>query len=118
MHAAPGGDPNQVWSDITSRYLHVVPHPELSWWAMRGQLVDLPGYMMNYAVGAIIIADVRARAKAERGPFADDPGWYAWMSERLYRYGLERPSREVLEGFLGRPISPGALLRDMGRMKR
>ena len=44
-------DPNAVWTDITSRYLHVIPHPELAWWAVRVQLVDKPGYMVNYGLG-------------------------------------------------------------------
>ncbi|MGP0086207.1 MAG: hypothetical protein ACLP0B_21700, partial [Steroidobacteraceae bacterium] len=41
----PSADPNAVWTDITTRYLNIVPHPELSWWAMRVQLVRWPGYM-------------------------------------------------------------------------
>ncbi len=117
MHRAPASDPNQVWSAITHDYLHVVPHPELSWWAMRGQLVDSPGYMMNYALGAIVVADLRARCRELRGPFANpDPGMYDWLGERLYRFGLERTSRAVVEDFLGRPVSPAALLADLGRM--
>ena len=43
MHRDPGADPNTVWGDITSHYLHITPHPELSWWAMRGQLIDAAG---------------------------------------------------------------------------
>jgi hypothetical protein len=118
MHRASESDPNQVWTDITREYLHVAPHPELSWWAMRGQLVDAPGYMMNYALGAIIVADLRARCRSLRGPFErPDPGYYAWLSERLYRFGLEKASREVIESFLGRPASPDALIADMGRAR-
>jgi oligoendopeptidase F len=117
MHRDPLADPNAVWSAITHDYLHVVPHPELSWWAMRGQLVDSPGYMMNYALGAIVVADLRARCRELRGPFsAPDAGTYAWLSERLYRFGLERTSRAVVEDFLGRPVSPAALLEDLRRM--
>jgi hypothetical protein len=75
MHRDPSADPNRVWSDLTSRYLHIVPHPELSWWGMRGQLVDAPGYMSNYAIGAVIIADIRERIQEARGDFArGDPG--------------------------------------------
>ena len=57
--------PTRIGSGPSSRasYLHVRPHPELSWWALRGQLVDSPGYMMNYALGAIITADLRARCQ-------------------------------------------------------
>ncbi|HET7600916.1 MAG TPA: hypothetical protein VFK09_11515, partial [Gemmatimonadales bacterium] len=115
----PGADPNRVWSDITRDYLRIRPHPRLSWWAMRGQLVDAPGYMMNYAVGAILIAAIRARTMELHGPFvAGDSTWYGWVAPRLYRFGLERPSREVIEEFLGGPITPAAILADMRRMRR
>ena len=77
------------------------PHPELSWWAMRGQLVDAPGYMMNYAAGAMLIAAIWARTRELHGPFtAGDSTWYAWVAPRLFRFGLERPSLEVIENFL------------------
>jgi hypothetical protein len=119
MLREPAADPNQVWTRLTSRYLRIRPHPELSWWAMRGQLVDSPGYMMNYAVGAILIAALRARAVERHGPWLlGDPSWYPWVSQTLFRYGLERPTREVVEAFLGGPVTPAALLADMGRMKR
>ena len=117
MHADPSSDPNGVWAAITSSYLHIVPHPEWAWWAMRGQLVDLPGYMMNYALGAIITADLRARVLADRGAFwKGDKKMYGWLSGRLYKWGLERPTREVLGDFLGRSITTDAILRDMGRL--
>ncbi len=119
MQRDPGADPNAVWTTLTRDYLRLRPHPELSWWAMRGQLVDSPGYMMNYAAGAILIAALRARTVELHGPFADgDATWYAWVADRLFRHGLERPSREVIEEFLGGPVSPAALLADMGRMAR
>ena len=82
-----------------------------SWWTA-------PGYMMNYAVGAILIADLRARTRASRAvPASGDATWYGWVAPRLYRFGLERPTRQVIEEFLGRPVSPAALLADMRRMK-
>jgi hypothetical protein len=119
MLREPSADPNAVWTGLTSRYLRIRPHPELSWWAMRGQLVDSPGYMMNYAVGAILIAALRARTVERHGPWLlGDPGWYPWVSRMLFRYGLERSTREVVEEFLGGPATPAALLADMGRMKR
>jgi hypothetical protein len=119
MQRDPAADPNAVWTDITRRYLKIRPHPELSWWAMRGQLVDSPGYMMNYAVGAILVAAIRERTRELHGPFAaGDPTWYAWVAPRLYRFGLERPSRAVIEQFLGGPITPRAILADIGRMRR
>ncbi|HEX6107303.1 MAG TPA: hypothetical protein VFZ26_17075 [Gemmatimonadales bacterium] len=115
----PTADPNQLWTRLTRDYLRIRPHPELSWWAMRGQLVDSPGYMMNYAAGAILIAAIRARTRELHGPFATgDPSWYGWVAPRLFRFGLERPTREVIEEFLGGPVSPAALLDDMRRMRR
>ncbi len=116
-HQNPDTSPNRIWTDITSRYLRIRPHPEWSWWAMRGQLVNSPGYMMNYAFGAILIADIRSRLVARRGAFTTgDPGWYPWVSQRLYRFGLERPSRSVVQDFLGRPVAVGALLGDLARL--
>ncbi len=114
----PAADPNQVWTRLTSDYLRIRPHPELSWWAMRGQLVDSPGYMMNYAVCAILIAAGRARTVEAHGAFVTgDSSWYAWASQKLFRFGLERPASEVMEEFLGGPAMPAALLADMRRMK-
>ena len=75
---------------------------------MRGQLVDAPGYMMNYAAGAILIAAIRERTRAGAtvsSPRRSRPGT-AWVAPRLYRFGLERPTREVVEEFLGGPVSP------------
>ena len=116
VHRSPEQSPNQVWTDLTREYLRIRPHPDWSWWALRGQLVGNPGYMMNYAFGAILIEDIRARLTAERGRFTEgDPGWYAYASERLYRFGRERPARLVVEEFLARPVSPGALLSDLSR---
>ena len=118
MHAQPESDPNAVWTSITQQYLRIRPHPELAWWARRGQLIDLPGYMSNYAIGAIIIADIRARLIAQHGDFAaGDSTWYGWTAPRLYRFGLERSSRQVIEEFLGRPLSPNALLADLDRLR-
>jgi hypothetical protein len=119
LQREPAADPNQVWAAITSDYLRIRPHPELSWWAMRGQLVDEPGYMMNYAAGAILIAAIRSRTRELHGPsVAGDSTWYAWVAPRLYRFGLERPSSEVIADFLGGPVTPAAILLDMRRMAR
>jgi hypothetical protein len=111
-------DPNLLWTSLTRDYLHIRPHPELSWWAMRGQLIDAPGYMMNYAAGAILIAAIRDRTRKLHGPFTQgDLNWYRWIALRLYRFGLERPTRKVIEEFLGGPVSPAAILQDMARMR-
>ena len=116
MHRAPEGDPNEVWGEICERYFRINPHPDVAWWAVRGQLIDSPGYMMNYAAGAIMNADLRARSLELYGLYSEgDPGWYDRISEALYRFGLEKTSKEVIEAFLGRPVSPQALLDDMSR---
>jgi len=117
LQREPRANPNEVWSAITYEYLRIRPHPELSWWAMRGQLLNAPGYMLNYAAGAVLIAAIRERIHAEHGPFlAGDRSWYGWVAPRLYRFGLERSSRDVIEQFLNGPIGPEAILRDMARL--
>lgn len=111
MQREPTLDPNAVWTALTSRYLRVVPHPEWSWWAMRGQLIDVPGYLVNYALGAFISADLRGQIVRLHGPFTlGDSTWYGFVREHIYRFGLERSSRRVMVDFLGRPVSPEALL--------
>jgi hypothetical protein len=116
MHRRPERDPNEVWGEISQRYFRINRHPNLAWWAVRGQLIDSPGYMMNYAAGAIMNADLRVRARELYGTYTEgDPGWYGRIGESLYRFGLEKTSQEVIETFLGRPVSPQALLDDMSR---
>ena len=116
VHRAPERSPNEIWTEITRDYLRIRPHPEWSWWAMRGQLVEAPGYMLNYAFGAILIADLRARLAAIHGPFTTgDPGWYQWVGPRLYRFGLAVPAREVITRFMGRAVNTDAILADMAR---
>ena len=113
----PTDDPNAVWTDITSRYLHIAPHPELAWWAVRVQLVDAPGYMVNYGLGAVITADIRRRIRESSGPFVTgNPKWYAWISEHLLRQGMEKETSIELKEFLGRPVSPEALLQDLQKI--
>jgi hypothetical protein len=113
----PGADPNQVWTALTRDYLRILPHPEVSWWAMRGQLVDAPGYMMNYAAGAMLIAAIREHTRKVHGSFsAGDNTWYGWIAPRLFRFGVEKPSREVIEEFLEGPVTPAAILADMRRI--
>ena len=117
MLHAPDADPNEVWSDITNRYLHIRKHPEFSWWAVRGQLVDAPGYMVNYGLGAVLTADLRARISSQIGPFvAGNPHWYPWLTENLLRFGSEQETSALLLQFLGRPVSPDALLHELSRI--
>jgi hypothetical protein len=99
----------------------IVAHPEWSWWAVRGQLVESPGYMANYALSAIVAAALRARIGVVRGDWlrdGGDPGWYGFVSSELLRFGAERPAGEVLAGFLGRPLTVEPLLDDLGAARR
>jgi hypothetical protein len=118
MFRAPSTDPNALWTEITSRYLHIVPHPELSWWAVRVQLADIPGYMVNYGLGAVLTAEMRQRISKALGAFdTGDSRWYGWLSEQLLRYGSERDTHTLMQNFLGRPVSPQALLEQIHRLK-
>jgi len=118
MFRAPLTDPNALWTEITNRYLHIVPHPELSWWAVRVQLADLPGYMVNYGLGAVLTAEMRQHILGALGAFdTGNPLWYGWVSEHLLRYGSERDTRTLMQDFLGRPASPQALLEQIHRLQ-
>ncbi len=118
VHRDGAASPNRIWSDITARYLRIKPHPELSWWAMRGQLVENPGYLLNYAFGAIIAADLRAALKARYGAFTvGRSDWYGQVSADAYRFGQTRTAREVTESILGRGPRPAALLEDLARIR-
>jgi hypothetical protein len=113
-HRDPASDVSAMWAEITSRYLGIAAHPELPWWAMRSQLIDAPAYMTTYALGAILAEALRARVRELRGPRElenPSPALYAWLSERLYRYGLEKPSRELVVAFLGGALTPDPLLK-------
>ena len=91
-HAARPGAPIRtlVWTDITSRYLRIVPHPELPWWAMRVQLASDPGYMVNYGLGAVLTAEMRAAHDRRRSApsMRAMQRWYGWISERLLQLRL------------------------------
>ncbi len=114
QHADPDRPANDIWTEITSTWLGVKPHPEWSWWAIRGQLIQEPGYMANYTIGAVLSADMRAAIRSARGGWLDgDPGWYGWVSERLYRFGLERSPAQVLHDLLGRAPTAAALLAEL-----
>jgi hypothetical protein len=74
--------------------------------------------MVHYAIGAVVAADVRARCRERRGPFSrPDAGYYEWLAARLFRFGLERPTRDVLAEFLGRPTAPDAVRADLARLR-
>jgi hypothetical protein len=116
LYRDPDLDPNELWTSITSDGLGVEPHPEWSWWAMRGQLIDSPGYLANYALSALIAAALRERLLELRGPWWEgDPGWFAFVGERLFAPGASRPPSDLLEGFLGGPLTAEPLLADLRR---
>jgi hypothetical protein len=114
----PAQDPNALWTEITREYLRIKPHPEVAWWAVRVQLVDHPGYMVNYGLGSVLTAEMR-RATAEAiGPFdAGNPKWHAWTAGKLLRYGSEKTAKQLMDELLGRPLSPAALLAELHRIK-
>lgn len=113
----PDTDPNRLWTEITQHYLHIRPHPEYSWWAVRVQLVDVPGYMINYGLGSVITADLRQRIGEQLGPFqTGDPRWFGWLGQHLLASGEEHPTPQLLNAFLGRPVSPQALLGQLRRL--
>ena len=115
----PAQDPNRLWTQITERYLHIAPHPELSWWAVRSQLVTDPGYMIHYGLGAVITAQIRERTRAAIGSFdAGNPRWYPWLSENLLAAGGREPMDRQLRRFLGAAASPAALIRDIQSIVR
>lgn len=118
MLREPASDPNAVWTDITSHYLRIVPHPELPWWAMRVQLASDPGYMVNYGLGAVLTAEMRRRIAEAIGPFdAGNPAWYGWVSERLLVFGSERDTLSLMQSLLGRPVSSAALIEQIQRCR-
>jgi hypothetical protein len=113
----PDTDPNALWTDITARYLNIVPHPELAWWALRVQLVRWPGYMINYGLGAVLTADIRQRTARAIGPFdSGNARWYAWTSRNLLQFGSSIDTSDLLRRFLGRPVSTEALLNQLRRL--
>jgi len=117
MLADPSRDPNRVWTEITSRYLNIVPHPEWSWWALRVQLVRWPGYMINYGLGAVVTADIRRHIRDSIGSFdTGNSRWYSWTSANLLRFGSSLETAQLLRNFMGRPVSPDEILAQLNRV--
>jgi Zn-dependent M32 family carboxypeptidase len=74
--------------------------------------------MVNYGLGAILTAEMRQHISESLGAFdTGDSRWYAWLSEHLLRYGSERDTRTLMQNFLGRPVSPQALLEQIHRLQ-
>jgi len=118
LHADPERLRTTVWADLTGDYLGIMPHPELSWWAMRGQLIQEPGYMVNYALGPLMTAALRAAIRDARGELVHrGPGWYEWVSARVYRFGRERTAAEIMTAVTGAPLSADALAADIARAR-
>ncbi len=118
MLREPAGNPNAVWTEITHEYLRILPHPEVPWWAMRVQLVDSPGYMVNYGLGAVLTAEIRAETRKAIGPFdAGNAAWYGWNTEQLLKYGSEYSATVLMLALLGRPPSPQAVLAEIHRIQ-
>jgi hypothetical protein len=116
QHRDPARLPNDTWTEITSIWLGIARHPEWSWWAIRGQLVQDPGGMSDYAIGAVLAAALRDAIRDAIGGAADgDAAWYPWVSEHLFRFGASLPSSEQLAGVLGGPPSADALLAQIER---
>ena len=116
LHRDPDRSPNEVWAELTEGGLGIAAHPELPWWAIRGQLIDGPGYMASYALSALVAAAIRARIREVRGDWlgdGGDPGWYAFVSEGLLRFGASRPAADVMRSFLGGPLTAKPLLDDL-----
>ena len=114
----PAQDPNALWTDITREYLHIKPHPEVAWWAVRVQLVSRPGYMINYGLGSILTAEIRKATADAIGPFdAGNADWYAWSSGQMLRFGSEKTAKRLMDELLGRPLSPAALLAEIQRIQ-
>lgn len=110
----PGRLPNDTWTEIASTWLGIARHPEWSWWAVRGQLVQDPGGMSDYAIGSVLAAALRERIRDAVGD-GTDGSWYPWVSERLLRFGASVPSREQLAAVLGGVPSANALLAQIER---
>jgi hypothetical protein len=114
----PAQNPNALWTDITREYLHIKPHPEVAWWAVRVQLVSRPGYMVNYGLGSVLTAEMRNATRQAIGPFdAGNPRWHEWTSEKLIRFGSQKSAKQLMDELLGRPLAPDALLAEIRRIK-
>jgi hypothetical protein len=73
--------------------------------------------MVNYGLGAVITADIRQRIAQQLGSFAaGDARWNGWISAQLLQSGEEQETAGLLRRFLGRPVSPQALLDQVRRI--
>jgi Zn-dependent M32 family carboxypeptidase len=73
--------------------------------------------MINYGLGAVLTADIRQHIRDAVGQF--DTGnlrWYPWTSAHLLRFGSSVETRQLLHRFLGRAVSPDAILAQLQRV--
>ena len=116
LHRSPGRRPNDVWSEVVADGPGIEPHPEWSWWAVRGQLIDSPGYLANYVLAAIAAAALRARIREVRGDWSTgDADWYGFVSDRLLRFGGSRAPADLIAELLGGPLTARPVLDDLRR---
>jgi len=79
--------------------------------------VHMPGYMVNYGLGSVLTADLRQHIRDVLGSFeTGNPQWFSWISDHLLRFGEEIETAALLQQFLGRPVSPQALLDQIRRI--
>jgi Zn-dependent M32 family carboxypeptidase len=65
----------------------------------------------------VLTADLRERVRSQLGSFdTGNPRWYPWLSENLLQYGSERDTPALLRQFLGREVSPQALIAQLKRV--
>ena len=78
-----------------------------------------PGYMINYGLGALMTAEIRAKTRDSIGGFdAGNARWFEWTSEHLLRFGAELDIADLMRQFLGHPVSPKPLVEDIGSLSR
>jgi hypothetical protein len=111
----PGQDLNRLWTDLTGRYLRTRPHPDLSWWAAASS--STCRHMLNYAAGAIPVADLRPDQGAARPDHLWRPGLVSVGQSESTAPGSSILRALVIEEFLGRPPSPRAVLDDLERAR-
>ena len=114
LHRHPGRRPNDVWTEVTTDGLGIVPHPEWSWWAIRGQLIDAA--RLSRQLRPVRDHGCRRPCTGARGPRALVRG-RPWLV-RLHvgtvvrGRGIRRPA-DLLHDLLGGPLTAEPLLADL-----
>ena len=108
LHAGPDRRASDAWTELTR-----------TTWASRHTPSGRGGRSAGQLVRARLHGELHDRGGARRGPpggdprargdWTDgDPGWFAWVADRIYRFGLERPAGEVIADVLGRAPADAA----------